>query len=93
MLKEILWLMSNLQSYEPLAYRFTNDSMPEQLYLITKKYNANFTFDIWRLLVWNFRMMAITLSLFEQTQIDIEPALNFLLDNKEVICQHLVCES
>ena len=85
--------MSNLQSYEPLAYRFTNDSMPEQLYLITKKYNANFTFDIWRLLVWNFRMMAITLSLFEQTQIDIEPALNFLLDYKEVICQHLVCES
>ena len=85
--------MSNLQSYEPLAYRFTNDSMPEQLYLITKKYNTNFTFDIWRLLVWNFRMMAITLSLFEQTQIDIEPALNFLLDYKEVICQHLVCES
>ena len=85
--------MSNLQSYEPLAYRFTNDSMPEQLYLITKKYNANFTFDIWRLLVWNFRMMAITLGLFEQTQIDIEPALNFLLDYKEVICQHLVCES
>ena len=85
--------MSNLQSYEPLAYRFTNDSMPEQLYLITKKYNANFTFDIWRLLVWNFRMMAITLGLFEQTQIDIEPALNFLLDYKEVICQLLVCES
>ena len=60
--------------------------MPEQLYLITQKYSDNFTFEIWRLLIWNFRMMTITLNLFEETQIDIEPAFNFLLNYKEVIC-------
>ena len=66
--------------------------MPEQLYLITKKFSANFTYELWRLLVWNFRMMATTLNLIEQTQIDIEPHINFLLDYKEVICQHLILE-
>ena len=60
--------------------------MPEQLYLITQKYSDNFTFEIWRLLIWNFRMMTITLNLFEESQIDIEPAFNFLLNYKEVIC-------
>lgn len=90
LLKEILWFMSNLADVRSIAFAFTVDRLPSQLYLIARNYHQQFGFDMWRILLWVFRVTVKALVDFEKNQIDIDPVYNFLMNFQEVICGHLL---
>ena len=45
---------------------------------------------MWRVIIWNLRMMSGALKLFEQNARFAEPYYNFLQMYKDVICMHLL---
>lgn len=78
LLKEILWLLSNLANHDSIAFAFASDRFPEQLYLISRNFHNQFDFDHWRVILWNFRMVSATLHMKKRGEVDISPYYNFL---------------
>lgn len=66
LLKEILWCMSNMANYDEIAISFTMDGLIEKLYLIARNYHEQFSFDIWRVLIWNMRNMSQAFSFLDK---------------------------
>ena len=70
-----------------IAYGFATDRFPEQIYLIVRSYHRQFDLDMWKVMVWNFRMMSDALHDFEnENKIDTSPYYNFLAQFNDELC-------
>ena len=58
LLKELIWLINNLTNQDAIAYDFACDQFPQHIYLVTQVYHKQFDFNLWRVIVWNMRMMS-----------------------------------
>lgn len=68
-LKELLWLTSNLSGdNDNSAYYLVENGLARTLYLLIKEYSTQLNWELWRLIVWNFRNLARTLKYFEAGQ-------------------------
>ena len=55
--KEIAWLVANLCGNEAMAFEFINEAMPKHFYMIARTFHPQFSFKIWRVVLWAMRMM------------------------------------
>ena len=49
--------MANLCGNEAVAFEFINEAMPKHFYMIARTFYPQFTFKIWRVVLWAMRMM------------------------------------
>lgn len=63
LLRELLWLLANLANQTNIAFAFAANHLDKQIYLISRNFHEQFTFDTWRVIIWALRMTASTFSL------------------------------
>ena len=89
LLKNILWLVNNLSCKSPIAHDFASNGFAKHVYLLTLAYHTQFDFNLWRVLVWNMRMMSSVLDLLESPKDQNCINLFWLTKFKDVICGFL----
>ena len=67
LMKELLWFTANLAAdNEKVAFSLLQNNMQKDLLLMVKNYSKNFTWEIWRLFIWNFRVLSSVLKYEER---------------------------
>ena len=89
LLKELIWLINNLTNQGAIAYDFACDHFPQHIYLLTLIYHQQFDFNLWRVIVWNMRMMSSALIYMENPNLENQINMYWLSKFKDVICGFL----
>lgn len=80
-LKELLWLTSNIAAdCDDSAYYLLENGLAKTLYLLVKEYNTQLSWELWKLVIWNFRNLANVLKFFEAGLV-----INAVLDPFEML--------